>query len=248
MIIIGNNSDNLSLRLSDGSIHINGEETNIYRLVKFSSLILKLDLLDKLQTKEFNSQRMMSIDELNEMREEYKDDQKKYNSITLSIQQKYAIPFSCLIFGILAVPFGIIFQRSGKEPGYVVCIILMMSYFMFFMFGKRLGEEGIINPLVAIWAPNITFFVIGIYLIYKVANDKSSWLLEISQKITFVFSKKKKYQVELLTEKKTETNLKAPGKASRILFLHFYCQKTFLLWPGLPFPFSLSGFYPPKEL
>ena len=188
-IIPEKDSYNLSLRLSDGSIHINGNLSDVYRLIKFSTMVLKLNFLRKLETKNFNSLRMMSVDELLELREEYREDQKKYNRISLSIHQKFAIPFSCLVFGLLAVPFGIIFQRSGKEPGYAVCIILMLIYFIFFMAGKRLGEEGIINPVTATWAPNFIFFAIGLYLLYKVANDKSSWLLEISQRITFIFSR-----------------------------------------------------------
>jgi len=191
-IIPEKNSQEVALSLLDGSIHLRGNLSGTYRLIRFSSLVLNLDLLRKFETREFNSQRMMSIAELKEMRDEYENDIRKYNSITLNIQQKFVIPFSCLVFGILAIPFGIIFQRSGREPGYVICILLILGYFVFFMAGRRLGEEGIINPVFAMWIPNIIFFAVGIYLLQRMANDKSSWILEISQRISGVLSKLEK--------------------------------------------------------
>jgi len=188
-LIPGKSSYEIALMLSDGTIHIGKGLSETYRLIRFSSMTLRLDLLKKIDPSEFKpQQKMMSVDELLEKRENKKSNLKRYNSITMEIHQKFAIPFSCIVFGVVAIPFGIIFQRSGKEPGYIICIFLMLTYFIFFMAGKRLGEEGIINPLVATWSPSLIFLSIGAYLLQRVANDKSSWILEISQRITYILS------------------------------------------------------------
>ena len=186
-MIPGKNSSEILLHLSDGGIHVFENLSETYKLIKFSSLAIQVDLLRRFEVKEFNSKRMMSIAQLKKLGDEHKDNKKKFNGIMISIYQKFAIPFSCVVFGILAIPFGIIFQRSGREPGYVVCITLMLAYFIFFMAGKRLGEQGIVSPLVATATPNLIFFTIGIYLLHRITNDKSSWMLESSQKIKTVF-------------------------------------------------------------
>jgi len=191
-MIPGKNSSGILLHLFNGSIHVCENLSGTYKLIKFSSLSLQVDLLKKFEAKEFNSQRMMSIAQLKKLGDEHKNDKKKFNSIMVSIYQKFAIPFSCVVFGILAIPFGIIFQRSGREPGYVVCITLMLVYFIFFMAGKRLAEQGILSPLVATATPNLIFLSIGVYLLQRITNDKSSWMLESSQKIKTLLSKIRK--------------------------------------------------------
>jgi len=183
-VMPGTKESEVVFKLQDGSIHIRGDVGQEYRMVKFDDFDFRLDLSKQMAGEKTGSYRMMYVSELLDELAKNKPSTREYNSILVSLNQKFAIPFMCIVFAILGVPFGILFQRSGKEPSYLICIMLMMVFFIVFMGGKRMGEEGIIDPAVSSWFPNILFFSIGIYLFMRVARDRSSWILEISQKMS----------------------------------------------------------------
>ncbi|RMF98299.1 MAG: LPS export ABC transporter permease LptF [Candidatus Schekmanbacteria bacterium] len=172
------------IALEDGTIHIRGDVTNEYRMLRFEDFDFRIDLSKQINNTMKKSYRMMSVNSLIGELSKYNEGDSEYNTILISLNQKFAIPFMCLVFGILGIPFGIIFQRSSREPGYVICILLMIIFFVVFMGGKRMGEEGVLNPVISTWFPDLIFFAIGLYLFERVSRDKSSWILELSQRIS----------------------------------------------------------------
>ncbi len=183
-IVPSQNDASTKVLLEDGTIHIRGSIDNEYKMLRFEDFDFRIDLSEQLNKGMKSSYRMMSVNNLIGELSRHEVGDREYSSILVSLNQKFAVPFMCVVFGILGIPFGIMFQRSSREPGYLICILLMLIFFVLFMGGKRMGEEGIIDPVISTWLPDIIFFLIGVYLLQRVSRDQSSWILDFSQKMS----------------------------------------------------------------
>ena len=101
-------------------------------------------------------------------------DRLTYNLARVEIHKKFAIPFACLVFGILGLPLGITNRRGGKSSGFSLSIAIILVYYVLMNNGEHLAAAGSLPPVVAMWAPNIVLLVIGIYLLRRANRDAGS--------------------------------------------------------------------------
>lgn len=78
-----------------------------------------------------------------------------------------ASPISCLIVFCLAVPFSISGVRTSPFVGMAKAFIVFFIYYIVLSTFSLLGGQYFISPLLAAWVPNIIFFLLGIFLWYK---------------------------------------------------------------------------------
>ena len=79
---------------------------------------------------------------------------------------------------MVGVPLGIQNHRSGKATGFSLSIGVILFYYIILSTGKTLGEKGLADPAVAVWAPNIILLALGIYLFRKTASEQRILLFE----------------------------------------------------------------------
>ena len=96
----------------------------------------------------------------------------------IEVHRRFAMPFACFIFAIVAVPLGIQNRRSGKAAGFSLSIITLLVYYILQSLGKSLGEKSLLPLALAVWLPNIIFLSGGIYLFVKAAREESIWLFD----------------------------------------------------------------------
>lgn len=82
------------------------------------------------------------------------------------LADRFANPWTCLVVIFIAAPLGIVYSRRGVLAGVAGALalfaVLFFSHYLFLAFGKG----GRIQPELAAWLPNATFFVIGVVLLY----------------------------------------------------------------------------------
>ena len=178
-IISDPESLNIILRLIDGSIHRVGKELNTYQRIAFSSYDINLGLGTIIKEKGGFTKRYkeMSIDELRLRIEKLKEEKKKYFHPLRVLYEKFSFPFACLVFGLLAVPLGIQSKPSGKFLGFIVSLGVILIYYVLLTGGEVLAKNGKIHLVIAVWAPNLLFGVLGVYMLYKTANERPVKLL-----------------------------------------------------------------------
>lgn len=98
-------------------------------------------------------------------------DQSSYNAALVEIHKKFSIPFACIVFGILGLPLGITNRRGGKSSGFSLSIAIILVYYLMINNGEHLAIGGNISPFVGMWAPNIAFLVLGIWLTVRANRD-----------------------------------------------------------------------------
>jgi len=88
----------------------------------------------------------------------------------IRIQQKYALPFVCVVFGLVGASLGSRPQRTGKATSFGISIIIIFGYYLFAFICNALGEVGIFSPFMSAWLPNIFFLSVGVYLLMRVSK------------------------------------------------------------------------------
>jgi LPS export ABC transporter permease LptG len=80
---------------------------------------------------------------------------------------RWALPFTCLVTVLLAVPLSIHFSRRGPGSGVVVAVALSALMMLTSSITLSLGEAGLIQPALAAWMPNLGFSLLGLYLFHR---------------------------------------------------------------------------------
>ncbi|MGI5820375.1 MAG: LptF/LptG family permease [Armatimonadota bacterium] len=80
---------------------------------------------------------------------------------------KYSIPLACLVFAIIAAPLGHRYARHGTYVGVVVALLVVFLYNGARSWTLAFGLAGALDPMVAGWAPNAIFGVLGLILLAR---------------------------------------------------------------------------------
>lgn len=176
-------SHEVVLRLLDGDIHRFETKTKVYQRMKFDTYDLKLELgktfaaLGK-KLKEHE----MSIDEIKEKIKKMKINGEDTTGQEVELHKRYAIPFACIVFGLIGVPLGIQPRRSARSYGFILGIFILMTYYMSLTASEILAMKKTIPAFLAGWAPNFLFCGLGVYLLVKTAKESPFkplvWLTE----------------------------------------------------------------------
>jgi lipopolysaccharide export LptBFGC system permease protein LptF len=82
----------------------------------------------------------------------------------IKIMEKITLAFSALVFVLLAIPLGIITRRREKSINMGIALLIIATYYPFFIGCETLGMQGLMNPVISMWIPNIVYGAIGTYL------------------------------------------------------------------------------------
>lgn len=162
-------SMSVTLRLEDGSLHSADLSQASYKKTEFKSYDIQLDMATVAKPAN-KSKTELGLRELAQMRKSMKDS-KERRELTTEYHKKFAVPFACLIFGVLGVPLGITSRRSGKSRGFSVGIGVVLLYYVMQLAGDALGETGRIPPVVGAWAPNMVFLAATVTAFVFAANE-----------------------------------------------------------------------------
>jgi lipopolysaccharide export system permease protein len=177
-------SMSVTLRLEDGSFHSVNSSQASYKKTEFTSYDIQLDMAAVTAKPASKSKSELGLRELAQMRKSMKES-KELREITTEFHKKFAVPFACLIFGVLGVPLGITSRRSGKSRGFSVGIGVVLLYYVLQLAGDALGETGRIPPVVGAWAPNMLFLTAALIFFVLAASETSP--RQVLQRVRNIF-------------------------------------------------------------
>lgn len=164
----------VTLRLIDGNIHRAGKDFGTYQKIGFDTYDINLDLGAIIQERggKRKKYKEMSILELQEKIKELSEKNEKYLDPLQVLYEKFSLPFTCIVFGLLSVPLGVQSKPSGNLWGFVLSLGVILVYYVLLTCGEILAMNGKIPLLIALWTPNLSLGLLGVYLLYK--TDKES--------------------------------------------------------------------------
>jgi LPS export ABC transporter permease LptG/LPS export ABC transporter permease LptF len=75
--------------------------------------------------------------------------------LTVDLQKKLAFPFVTFVMTLLAIPFGLTTGKRGTLYGIGIGIVLALSYWTLSSAFAAIGKAGLLDPILAGWAPNV---------------------------------------------------------------------------------------------
>ena len=173
--IIIPNKETLKIRLvlTKGTIHELKDKLNEYQTINFDTYEINLSFPDtaELEKDALVGHRELSVKLLLKQIKDFEKRSLPTYAAKVELSKKFAIPFACLLFGILGAPLGIHSSRAGKAGSFATSIMVIILYYMGLIFAQNMGKSGEVEPYSSIWVPNIIIFCVIIYTSYKMQKD-----------------------------------------------------------------------------
>ncbi len=172
---ISSNSKQMSinLHLTDGSIFMVSKDLDSSRKLQFNSYDLNIELSDIMNrfSSRMKRKKEMSIFELRRQLKKTEKGTGKHNKLAIELQRKFSIPFACLLLGLIGLPLGLMRRTKGRSWGVALSFAVFMIYYILLFVSDSLGEIGKINPVLAMWIPNMVLGAATFILIWRTARD-----------------------------------------------------------------------------
>ena len=159
--------------LFNGTIYLVSPDGSYRNIVKFDHKKFKLstaplDLAGKRRTyKQMNISQSYKYLELMRVSGNYR----KVVKTQVRIQQKFALPFVCLVMGLVGAALGIRPQRNANRgTSFGISVIIIFAYYLLSFITGAMGQKEVLTPFLAGWLPNFLGLGIAVFLLAKVSR------------------------------------------------------------------------------
>lgn len=154
------------LRLFKGSIHRTGE--GVYTKIQFENYDISLTPQLEKSSKD-DSPKAMTITEIYDELSKKDLERDRFLKLDTEYHKRIALPIACIIFSLIGVGLGtVVNRRVAKSGGFVVSIGLIVTYWILYVTMETVARNGTIHPGIALWIPNLLFFVTSIYALRQI--------------------------------------------------------------------------------
>lgn len=156
----------VTLELVNGDVHRKGET---HTKIKFDTFNVKLLDPVKMEVRE-KSPPSLAVDEIMRELNDGNPSPEKRIILQTEMHKRFAISLGCIVFGMLGVGLGTqTNRRRQKSNGVILCIVVIIAYWILYISGEGMARSGQLPPGLAIWFPN------GIFSLAALWSLKSSW-------------------------------------------------------------------------
>lgn len=153
----------------NGTIYLVAPDGSYRNIVRFEQQQLKLPRTPLDIAKNSRDADEMSIAEINDYLKliEQGGNQREIRKMRLRMQQKLALPFACLAFGLVGATMGVRPQRTSRAAGFGLSLIIIVSYYLLIIVGQGLYQFGVFNAFLAGWLPTLVAVGAGAFLLFR---------------------------------------------------------------------------------
>lgn len=182
--------NNIQLSMSNGSSHEPGQDPQRY----YNTAFPKGDqVLEAMQRDEVAPKGFTAMDTTGLLK-----NPRATVDAQIEVHRRFALPLACMLMALVGIPLGISSRKGGKSMAFVLTVLLAFAYYMGFISLIGLAQRGTLKAWVAVWIPDIIFFLIGLTLFarldrpgdrewttwFRVAYEAvSGWIMERLRKV-----------------------------------------------------------------
>ena len=153
------------LRLENGNIHKTNNAT--YTKVDFDTY--DINLFDPYEMSE--KKKSLPSYTLSDIQTELENPEIKpelKTQLQIEFHRRWALSVACFVFALLGYILGSRgHRRSAKSGGFVLCLGIILSYWILYVTMEGVAKNGVIPVGVAIWSVNVLFFIVAYTLRLK---------------------------------------------------------------------------------
>ena len=94
------------------------------------------------------------------------------NRHVISLHEKFALGFACVILFFVGAPLGALIRKGGIGLPMVIAILLFLTYHFIGIFATNSAKNGGFNPIIAPWFSTLIMLPLGIFLTRRATADK----------------------------------------------------------------------------
>jgi len=95
------------------------------------------------------------------------DNAKEVGIDRMALAKRFATPFYCLVFALIAAPLGLRHHRTSSAMGLGISLLILFAFYFSNVYLSTFGESGRLTPTLAAWLPTLVGVVLGVVLIAR---------------------------------------------------------------------------------
>jgi lipopolysaccharide export system permease protein len=176
-VVFNEDSQLLTLRLFEGTVHSTEPSHKGYQTTNFSTYDLTLNLATTFSDMARSpAPSELSLHDLRLSIAQKRKDGGNANADLSEFHRRFSLPFSCVVFALLALPLSVRPRWGFRSQGFAISIVIIVAYYVLLTVGETLGKKGSVYPAVALWLPNIVLGTIGLVFFSRATREKASLL------------------------------------------------------------------------
>ncbi|MGF1513480.1 MAG: LptF/LptG family permease [Elainellaceae cyanobacterium] len=157
----------------DGTIYLISEDGSYSNILRFNQQQIKLPRtpLDIASSKRRDPNEMNlqeSWEQVKLLRQ--KGSQVRIRRLLIRIHEKYALPFACLVFGVVGAALGSRLSRTGRGVSFAISILIIFGYYLIYSICSAMTYADVFPPIVGAWLPNLLGFAVAGFLMIRAAK------------------------------------------------------------------------------
>jgi lipopolysaccharide export LptBFGC system permease protein LptF len=98
--------------------------------------------------------------------------QSGFDTVKLQVRfyRKFAVPLFALIMAMISIPFGFLVGNRGAMTGIGASIVIGIAYWGVQPLFEKIGDAGLLPPVMAAWSPDAIFSLAGLYLLLRMRS------------------------------------------------------------------------------
>jgi lipopolysaccharide export system permease protein len=91
--------------------------------------------------------------------------------LRVRIQEKFAFPAVCLVFGLIGSSLGVRpHSRRSRSQGFGLSVLLIFGYYLVAFVFSSLGVKGLLTPYFSAWLPVVIGLGGGVFLLRQASR------------------------------------------------------------------------------
>jgi len=173
-IYLGENKEKVFLELRDGAVHeYDLKEPDTYTTTTFGMLTIPVDIyalnkyVQKYNSLENLSKKEMTAGQIIEKIQDPSISPATRTGLLEQIGERTALAFMPLVFVLIGAPLGVIPHKARRMYGLAICAGLVLAYYALLILGEALAKKYMVNPVLAMWIPNLFLGAAGVFLMAR---------------------------------------------------------------------------------
>jgi lipopolysaccharide export system permease protein len=115
-----------------------------------------------------------TLNEVSDARDQQHTASRRVRQFTVEIHKKFSLSVACTTFVLIGIALALRFPRGGMGLVIGASLVIFAVFYVGLTVGENLGDPGIMNPVLAMWLPNLVVLILGVLGLLRVNREFGS--------------------------------------------------------------------------
>ncbi|WP_248723083.1 LptF/LptG family permease [Seonamhaeicola sp. ML3] len=167
--VVVNEAKSLKGKIANTAVKENKPTDSIYE----GEILDLFNTRKKLEMVELASRGLVSAKQIiSTKKNSFKKSRSELNKHYISLNEKFALGFACIILFFVGAPLGALIRKGGIGLPMVIAILLFLTYHFIGIFATNSAKNGEFSPIFASWFSTLIMLPLSIFLTRRATADR----------------------------------------------------------------------------